>query len=412
MPVRPVFVAALIAAAADAQAPASASATSPCPAVALLYEHVDAAGERLPRDVADVLAAVRFARGKAAAPKAQASLHVDDACTCLSVAARDPAQLAAFVAACDDLSGSDDELALAAAAAALQADDERHLLPGGAHAAAARAALWPSAPQRAGAEALAALTPASLRALATVARYTAATGNGAIDAALAHALATRQRLDLPMAINLAGPAPGAGDELVSELHPRVDQPFVALAFAVPADLDRAALAVALAIARERAAALWPLRGSELRARTPYVAWSWLHDERVVTVHRRGFAPIAVRPGERCADAAAECEATVAEVRALLAELQRPFAAGEMVAGRDRAAAELGLRLALDVADPASAALALRQQMVRYRHGIDAAALAAVDAAAATAALQRVLAAPRQWHALLPSPSPAKGWRPR
>lgn len=410
MPVRPALVAALIVAAAAAQSPAAAAA--PCPAVALLYEHVDAAGERLPPDVAYVLASVRLARGRAAAPKAQASLHVDDACACISAAATDPAQLAAFVAACDDLTGSDDELALASAAAALLADDERHFVPGGAHAAAARAALWPAAPAPAGAEALAALTPASLRALAAVARRTAATGNRAVDAALTTALAARQRLDLPAAAAPAGPAAGAGDDLASEPHPRVDQPFVALAFAVPAELDRAALAVALAIARERAAALWPLRGSELRARTPYVAWSWLHDERVVTFHRRGLAPIAVRPGERCADAAGERDATVAEVRALLADLQRPFAAGEVATGRDRAAAELGLRSPVDAADPASAALALRQQVVRSRHGIDDAALAAVDAAAAMAALQRLLAAPRRWHALLPTPSPAKGWRPR
>ena len=411
MPVRPALVVALIAAVAGAQAPAQAAA-APCPAVALLYEHADAAGERLPPDVAYVLAAVRMARGKAAAPKAQASLHVDDACTCVAAAATDPEQLAAFVAACDELPGSDDDLALAIAAAALQADDERHFVPGGAHAAAARASLWPASPAPADAAALAALTPSSLRNLAAIARRTAATGNRAVGAALMTALAARQRLDLSAAAAPAGPAAGAGDELASEPHPRVDQPFVALACAVPADLDRAALAVALAIARERAAVLWPLRGSELRARTPYIGWSWLHDERVVTFHRRGFAPIAVRPGERSADAAAERDATAAEIRALLAVLQRPFTAGELATARDRAAAELGLRLDPDAADPATAALALRQQMVRHRHGIDDSALARVDAAAATAALQRLLAAPRRWHALMPTPSPAKGWRPR
>jgi hypothetical protein len=418
MSVRHAAIAALIAVAVPAQTPsptvALGDASSPCVAVGVLYDHVDGNGVRLPADVAAVLAAVRLRRALAQAPAAQGSLHVDEACTCLVAAAKagEQAQLQAFVASLATVPGSDDDVALAAAAAALAVDDERFLLPGGAHAAAARAALWPAALPAAGSSALAELTPAGLRALAQPKRRTVAGVLGPAAPGLVADAAAQQRVDLPPASGRGEVAAGGGDAMASELHPRVDQPFVALAFAVPAAVDHAALAVALAVARQRAAAAFPLRGSELRAGTPPVAWSWLRDDAFVVFHRRGMAPIAVRPGERCADAATERDATAAELRALLVALQKPIADAECAAGRDHAMAELGLRLRADAADPATAALCLRQALVRARHGIDPAALERVDAAAASAALQSLFAGPRQWHALMPELSPAQGFRPR
>jgi hypothetical protein len=222
-----------------------------------------------------------------------------------------------------------------------------------------------------------------------------------------------ERTDLPS--RLAFGQAGAGSvaaELVDTVHRRVDQPFVAAAFAVPMDLDRAALAVALAVARDRAARRWQLRGSELRAGTPFVDWSWLRGDALVAFHRRGLPPVRLRPGEPAADAAAERDATAAELRELLADLRRPVDDREIGGARTQVVAEVGCQLRADASDPATVALALRQALLRAVRGIDAGAVAAVTPAAATAALARVLDAPACWRALLPTPSVALGWRPR
>ena len=58
-------------------------------------------------------------------------------------------------------------------------------------------------------------------------------------------------------------------------HTRLDGPFAALAFAVGEGADLPALAVAVEVAKMRAARDLRLRGSEASARAPFVGWSWL-----------------------------------------------------------------------------------------------------------------------------------------
>jgi len=112
---------------------------------------------------------------------------------------------------------------------------------------------------------------------------------------------------------LATPPPSAADV---QPHPRVDGPLVSLAFAVPAGIDRAALAVAIEVARGRAARALRLRGGEARARTPLVSWSWLAAEPLVVFYRRGID-------------GADPAGPFAELDALLADLvARPPTAAE------------------------------------------------------------------------------------
>lgn len=412
-----VIVAALIAAVGRAQDGAPAvvlpAPGSPCVAVGFLDAHTGGDGGSLAPDVARVLAAVRCARARAAAPQVAVSVHVDDQVTAVAVACRraDADALAVFLAAFTAVPGSDDEIALAIAAAALACDDDRHLLPGGELAAAARAALCPDGPAPIGSEALSALTPARMRDLAKSTRRALAGVAGDVPSAVrelaatdANALTVARRSD---------PAVAVGDDrIVGRVHRRVDQPFVAAAFAVPADLDRATLAVAVAVARDRAARRWQLRGSELRAGTPFVDWSWLRGDGIVTFHRRGVAPVRLRPGEPAADVAAERDATAGELRGLLADLRRPVEDRELLAARAQAAAELGCQLRPDGPDPAMVALCLRQALLRAARGCDAAHVAAVSTAAATTAIARLLEGPRRWSALLPTSSASLGWRPR
>lgn len=392
---------------------------APCVAIGFLYEHVDADGAWLAPDIARALAAVRCARAQAAAPQLAVSVHVDDEVTAVAAAGKraDASALAGFAAAFASVPGGDDELARAIAAAALAMDDARHVLPGGELAAAARAALAPVGQVPAGPTALLALTPAALRQLAAAPRrtLTGCAGDAGID--VLELARSGQRVDLPSRLAAASaapaaPVPAADSAIAAAVHRRVDQPFVAAAFAVPADLDRAALAVALTVARDRAARRWQLRGSELRAGTPFVDWSWLRGDRVVAFHRRGLAPIRVRPGEPAADVAAERDATAAELREFLDDLRRPVAETEVAAARAQAAAELGCQVRADASDPATVALGLRQALLRRVRGVDDGAIAAVAPAAATAALARLLAGPQCWQALLPTPSPSLGWRPR
>jgi hypothetical protein len=415
---RLVLVAALIATAARAQDAGPSIAWlapgAPCIAVGFVYEHVDAAGAPLAPDLARVLASVRTARAQAAAPRVAVSLHLDDAITAVAAACprADADALAAFAAAFAAVPGSDDDVARAVAAAALACDDARHLLPGGELAAAMRAALSTEGPAPAGPSALLALSPAAVRELASAPRRTLA-GIAGDDAPAVRALArSAERADLPPARRGASPAAAPASGLVDTVHRRVDQPFVAVAFAAADDVDRAALAVALAVARDRAARRWQLRGSELRAGTPFVDWSWLRGDRIVAFHRRGAAPVRLRPGEPAADAAAERDATAAELRELLADLRRPIDEREAAAARAQAAAELGCQLRADASDPATLALGLRQALLRRVRGIDGDAVVAVTPGAASAALAQLLDSQGCWQALMPTPSAALGWRPR
>jgi hypothetical protein len=199
-----------------------------------------------------------------------------------------------------------------------------------------------------------------------------------------------------------------------EVHSRVDQPFVMAAFRVPLE-GLEAFAVGIEVAKERAARRFKLRGSEMRARTPVVAWSWLAGDSVVRFHRRGEEPRRLLPGEAAADAAAELAATTAELEAFLQDLrQNAPGAAEVSNACTHAVVELGLaEPTLANSDPSVLAGRLRAAMLARRRGIEAAAIAAVTPAQVQQALQGTLDAKRAyWHALMPAPQAGMGWRHR
>jgi hypothetical protein len=212
-------------------------------------------------------------------------------------------------------------------------------------------------------------------------------------------------------------APAAG----SEVHPRVDAPFVLVAFPIAAAVDRPALAVGLEIVRTRAMRVgsgFSPRGSELMARAPIVAWSWLAGDQLVRCHRRGFDPVELLPGQvlpGTVDAAAEARATAVELDSLLAAVRStPPTAAEVATARRTLLVEFGFEVAADrELDAALLPAWTVVQLLGSRRGIEPTAIAAVDAGAAHAALTAVLgAAAAVRHTLLPAPSARKVFRPR
>jgi hypothetical protein len=210
---------------------------------------------------------------------------------------------------------------------------------------------------------------------------------------------------------LSNPSPGIHEEV----HSRVDQPFVMAAFAAPGPAALPAFVVAHEVARDRAARRFQLRGSELRARTPFVAWSPLAGDDLVCFHRRGVQFVQLLPGEVAAGAKDELAATAAELAAFLQDLrQDPPTAAEVAKARTHAVAELGLEPpTLANCDPAVLGGRLRAAMLASRRGIDLASIAAVGVAEVQQVLGTVLdPAGAYWHALMPAPQPDRGWRRR
>ncbi|MBX3462533.1 MAG: hypothetical protein KF830_05140 [Planctomycetes bacterium] len=242
------------------------------------------------------MAECRLARARRAVPeRVQSGVQVADDATVAFVLAR-PADVAAAVRFCqvllDDHAAVDDDLAAAAIArAALAADDADWLYPGPVLRGRARRTLLagPAARGVAGsAAAVQALSPAHLRRLLRAPVAVEGVVVGAVDEAVRLAVAG---LRLPTVPATPRPAWRLADHPlptpVFAPHPRVDGPFVALAFAVPADADLAALAVGVEVARARAARDLPLRRGEAQARAPLVGWSWLHGDPVLMFCRRG-----------------------------------------------------------------------------------------------------------------------------
>lgn len=380
-------------------------------AVGVLWQHD---GDRA---IARVLAECRRTRAGDRAPALVSSaVHVDGELAGVVGVARagDEATVLAFVTALlDDASpGVADRCTLAIARGALCVDDEQFLYPGSVLACRARAAFGVAGAHDTASSVLAALTVPQVGDRLGRGGALAIGVAGQVSPGL---LAALRGLRLPPTAaepHRAGAAavPPGGQ---AEIHTRVDQPFVMAAFPVPEDVSRPALAVALEVARARAAK--GLRGSEALARTPAVAWSLLAGDDVVCFHRRGRNPVGLLPGETGADAAAERAATAAELEAFLQQLRDdPPRAPELAAARAHLIAEAGLAEGLAGAgDAAVVGGRLLAALLASHRRIEASAVSAVTAEAAHAALVATLVRERgYWHSLLPEPRKDRGWRRR
>ena len=381
-----------------------------------------------PPGAAAVLANCRLLAARLRVPALQAGyVHVDDEVQAV-VAVLPPGDLDAVralqsaVFAADRIL-DDDAIAREIAGVALVADDAAFLFPGDVLWARARTALAGLGSARGDAATLLELTPARVRELLRVPVSYSVAAVGAMSAGHRQQL---QQIAWPpsppvLPASASVPAPRQGQP-ASELHPRVDAPFVGAAFVVPAAVSRPALAIGLEVLRSRGLrvgdGLLP-RGSEALARAPLVAWSWLHGDGLVRCHRRGLDPLRLTPNEpRPPDAVtAEVEAQAAadELRQWLSHaVGEPPSADEVAQARRTLVGELGLELAPDrVLDAALLPAWTVVHLLGTRRGIDAAALAAVDAEAAHRALLQVLTeADSRWHTLLPKPLPDRVWLPR
>lgn len=416
---------AMFAAAVSAQQPAAfaieAIPGAQAVAVGILWDHrsrdlgpsAAAAGE------AAILANCRLDHARSRVPRVVASLHVDAEVTCIVgvVPVTEALAAAEFAAALldDGRTMADDTIALATARAALAADDLQYLIPAGVLAARARAALGSWQQPVGDSRAMLQSTPAQVRSWLRQPGGVVGAVRGAVASPLREALGRIALTACPPAEPRQRGAATPSGGLHEEVHSRVDQPFVMAAFAVPGQDALPAFVLACEVARERAARRFQLRGSELRARTPFVAWSPLAGEDIACFHRRGVQFVQLLPGEVAADANAELAATAAELAGFLQELRQAApTAAEVAKARTHALAELGLEPAT-VANSAPAVLGgrLRAAMLAKHRGLDAAAIAAVGVAEVQQVLAQALdPAGAYWHALMPAPQPDRGWRRR
>ena len=377
--------------------------------------------------LARTLLACRLQRARAAVPDVTASGGDVDASTSVAWvvvdrAAADAALRFLQALADDSMALPDDGLALAQARAALAADDEAFVLPGTVLVARAQrhwfvgVAATPTRTEPATVvAAMQALPNARVRELLRVQRPRRIGALGAFTTAqweVAAKLATTGD-DAAFARTPMQPN-GAAGALASEVHSRIDAPFVTAAVPV-ADEPLPVLAMAVAVARGRADRRWQQRAIEAVARAPFVAWSWLADEPLVLVHRRGFAHRRLLPGERAAAAAAEAAATQGEVLALLADLQqRPPSAAELDTARRSLRREFAIDgAAIAAGESRGASLWLPARLRACVRGIDVSACDRVTAADVHQLWQRRFAGDRvSWHALLPVPRDGFGFSPR
>lgn len=294
----------------------------------------------------------------------------------------------------DDAAPLDDDLAaVAIARAALAADDADWLHPGTALVGRARRALLLGAAAHgvAGtATAIQTLTPARLAELLATPVRVRGLGLGRLPADL---MQVAEGLPMPGGVPVVvAPPPGRLAEppphgLDTASHPRADGPIAALVFPT-AMAEPLALAMAIEVAKMRAAHDLPLRGPEARARAPLVAWSWLDGDPVVLFCRRGV------DGHDPTRAFAELDALVADLRT------RP----PTVAEHDTALRTLRWEFGLLPLPPGTDGAALPGRAVALllaeRRGIRDADLARVTPATAHAALGRVCEPLRGWRGVL------------
>lgn len=334
----------------------------------------------------------------------------------------------------------DDQLALAIAHCALQADDAAFVYPGDVLACRVRALLGARqgaspghfpAPLAGDPQQVAAITPQRVRARLGERVCGAVLVLGALSDACRQAFAdglAGDPLPLPAPVPSArrgGAAAGdraeaarrsanAGqDAAASELHERIDAPFVAAGFLTPPVVD-GAFVLGLQVARARAARRFGARRSGVLAHAPFVAWSWLGGDAVVVFHRRGPDPVERLPREPEGLGAADVAATTRrELQALLDDLVAvPPTADELAEARAAVQVECGVAAALP-SSPTPAPMLPGRAMARLlavRRPTVVANLDTVDAAAVSAALRAALQGERaSWHALLPVPRADRTW---
>lgn len=373
--------------------------------------------------VAGVLADCRLARARGVVPDLRQTgvRVVGDAAVAFVVARPGQAtQQAAFVRALLDDDGplADEVVALAIARVALAADDAAYLYPGQVLAARARAHFgagpWASAPLG-DPSTIAALAPDDVRSRLRRPVGRRVLGLGAGDDAVRPLLAdVRVAMPAP-SVPRPTPTTTAGRELRTEVHERIDAPFVAAAFVV-ADCDLGPVAVGLQVVRARAQRRFGSRYSGVPARAPFVAWSWLDGDPLVLFHRRGVDPLPKLPEEPAQrDAAFAAEVARGQLLALLEEARTlPPTEAELAEAQLRLVAELAL--ASTTTTPLAASLLpgrAQALLLGERRGLHADAITRVDAGAVRQALQALLAPERAfWHGLLPVPRGDRTWAVR
>lgn len=317
----------------------------------------------------------------------------------------------------------DDALQLAIAHCALQADDAAFLYPGDVLAGRARARLGAgrgfAGPLRGEPTAVAAIAPAQVRERLRAARPASVLVLGAVPPELRQALADVRAAPPPPRRAAAGePAPasaagGNAAELASEVHERIDAPFVAAAFLAPPTVD-AAFVLGVQVARARAQKRFGALRSGVLAHAPFVAWSWLAADPVVVFHRRGPDPIPRLPQEPPGrPSAVVAAATRQELVGLLEDLVTvPPTADELAAARAAVQVERGCE-PMPAGQTTPAAMLPGRAMARLlaaRRPAAVANLDTVDAAAVHAAMAASCHPGRAcWQALLPAARNDRAW---
>lgn len=412
----------LLAGAATGQAPAlpvhELPGAAAC-AVGVLWDHGSGPGAAEVAPVRAALAQCRLAAARRHAPSVQVQVHLDPELLAIvgvvpaAAAGELPAFLRALLQPADG--ATDDDLALAVAHAALRVDDQHEVLPGGVLLRRARAALWPERPPWLGdSPTIAAVWPRRVRELLAMPARCVVAAAGNLPGELRPLLESLVPVGPPAGSHRRreGSPALAPAGLVDAEHAFVDQPFVAAAFAVAPGSDELALAVATAAVQLRAAQRWQLRGTELRARAPFVVHEWLAGDDLVAFLRRGVDFVLLLPGERAADAAAERDATRREILELIQDLRStPLTAAEVERARSVRRTEIALA-AGPAGDPSVLAARLLAAMLAAERGFTADGIDAVTPAAAQQALARLLAAEPAWHSVSPRPVPGRGFRPR
>jgi len=368
------------------------------------------------RGVSRILAECRLRHAKRTVPAIQTcGVVVEDGSVVAFVAVppQEALQAQRFVAALLEPATAlpEDQLALIAARVALTADNAAWLYPGQLLASRARGELSGGVLGGLAGDAAACLSlrPSRLRNLLAQPAFAAGLVMGklpprpfeylpALPVATAAPLAAGPHAAEPLAA--AVPQPAAS--LLELPHPRADGPFAAIAFAIPASVDRTALAVGFEVARARAARTLPPRREELSGRAPRLLWSWLADDAVAVACRRG------PNGAPAAAPLAELEAwltdlsrnppTAEECHLAVRSLQQEFWLPPGTAAQQAA-----------LASPAALAAKAVVWLQAASAGRDPNSFAVVTAADANAALQVVLTqAPRFRAAAVPASKPKFG----
>jgi len=397
-------------------------------AVGVLWAHGYADDEASDCGLARVLATRRLDRARRAVPSCLATgMHVgSDYGLVFGVVGRDDRERAlqflnTLLDETTDAS-TDDELALTIARVALHADDAEFLYPGSLLASRARKEVGAGTaierPAAGIAAAIAKLTPARVRAELRRPAPMRVACLGNLDEKLragVHKLPV-PHLEHPAFAPLLCNERTAAAPVSTQLHDRIDSPYVAAAFALPHGLDRASLAVGVEIATARAFRRWRYRGFEQQARAPFVAWSWLHQDPLLHFCRRGENPRQLLPGERSqANADDEAGATAAELQAYLQDLRtnKP-SQQELQLARASLQRRLGFAESSPWAkEPATYPGRLQVLLLATHHRVAVARLDTVSADSVHAALKQVLAQGRgSWHSLVPANSTSYGYRQR